>query len=113
MLLIAIIHYRILCADQSTANLNCKFIYKLVIQSVIYDVLFFFQPSFGYIINSPEKREPFALIRPSDFSSRGSSVRSETVQLSDADETMNPGMILSFLQCPLESGLGLRLYGKC
>ncbi|XP_017329785.2 centrosomal protein of 192 kDa isoform X1 [Ictalurus punctatus] len=48
------------------------------------------RPSFGYIINSPEKREPFALIRPSDFSSRGSSVRSETVQLSDADETMNP-----------------------
>ncbi|MCJ8728567.1 hypothetical protein PDJAM_G00005970 [Pangasius djambal] len=48
------------------------------------------RPSFGYIINSPEKREPFALIRPSDFSSRGSSVHSETVQLSDADETMNP-----------------------
>ncbi|XP_060778074.1 centrosomal protein of 192 kDa isoform X3 [Neoarius graeffei] len=48
------------------------------------------RPSFGYIINSPEKREPFALIRPSDFSSRGSSVHSETVQLSDVDETMNP-----------------------
>ncbi|MCI4374421.1 hypothetical protein PGIGA_G00006070 [Pangasianodon gigas] len=48
------------------------------------------RPSFGYIINSPEKREPFALIRPSDFSSRGSSIHSETVQLSDADETMNP-----------------------
>ncbi|XP_066539103.1 centrosomal protein of 192 kDa [Hoplias malabaricus] len=48
------------------------------------------RPSFGYVINSPEKREPFALIRPSDFSSRGSSVHSDTVQLSDADETMNP-----------------------
>ncbi|KAF5896116.1 centrosomal protein, partial [Clarias magur] len=48
------------------------------------------RPSFGYIINSPEKREPFALIRPSDFSSRGSSVHNETVQLSDADGTMNP-----------------------
>ncbi|KAI5618124.1 centrosomal protein of 192 kDa isoform X2, partial [Silurus asotus] len=48
------------------------------------------RPSFGYIINSPEKREPFALIRPSDFSSRGSSVHSETVQLSEADDTMNP-----------------------
>ncbi|XP_027005077.2 centrosomal protein of 192 kDa isoform X2 [Tachysurus fulvidraco] len=48
------------------------------------------RPSFGYIINSPEKREPFALIRPSDFSSRGSSVQSETVQLSDADQTLNP-----------------------
>ncbi|KAK3551397.1 hypothetical protein QTP70_016635 [Hemibagrus guttatus] len=48
------------------------------------------RPSFGYIINSPEKREPFALIRPSDFSSRGSSVHSETVPLSDVDQTMNP-----------------------
>ncbi|KAI4871290.1 hypothetical protein NFI96_019814 [Prochilodus magdalenae] len=48
------------------------------------------RPSFGYVINSPEKREPFALIRPSDFSSRGSSIHSDTVQLSDADETMNP-----------------------
>ncbi|KAM9489510.1 centrosomal protein of 192 kDa [Clarias gariepinus] len=48
------------------------------------------RPSFGYIINSPEKREPFALIRPSDFSSRGSSVQNETIQLSDADGTMNP-----------------------
>lgn len=53
---------------------------------------FFSQPSFGYIINSPEKREPFALIRPSDFSSRGNSVHSETVQLSEVDETMNPGI---------------------
>ncbi|XP_007250498.3 centrosomal protein of 192 kDa isoform X2 [Astyanax mexicanus] len=48
------------------------------------------RPSFGYVINSPEKREPFALLRPSDFCSRGNSVHSETVQLSDADETMNP-----------------------
>ncbi|XP_036441100.1 LOW QUALITY PROTEIN: centrosomal protein of 192 kDa [Colossoma macropomum] len=44
------------------------------------------RPSFGYVINSPEKREPFALLRPSDFSS----IHSDTVQLSDADETMNP-----------------------
>ncbi|XP_037393064.1 centrosomal protein of 192 kDa [Pygocentrus nattereri] len=48
------------------------------------------RPSFGYVINSPEKREPFALIRPSDFSSRGSSIHSDTVQLSDADDTMSP-----------------------
>ncbi|XP_041963410.1 centrosomal protein of 192 kDa isoform X1 [Alosa sapidissima] len=47
------------------------------------------RPSFGYIITSPEKREPFALIRPSDFSSRGSSFHSETIPLSDADEPMN------------------------
>ncbi|XP_062395641.1 centrosomal protein of 192 kDa isoform X2 [Sardina pilchardus] len=45
------------------------------------------RPSFGYIITSPEKREPFALIRPSDFSSRGSSFHSETILLSD--EPMN------------------------
>ncbi|XP_076844541.1 centrosomal protein of 192 kDa [Brachyhypopomus gauderio] len=48
------------------------------------------RPSFGYVINSPEKREPFALLRPSDFSSTGGSIHSETVELSDADETMNP-----------------------
>ncbi|XP_035386391.1 centrosomal protein of 192 kDa isoform X2 [Electrophorus electricus] len=48
------------------------------------------RPSFGYVINSPEKREPFALLRPSDFSSRGGSVHSDTVDLSDTDETMNP-----------------------
>ncbi|XP_030781620.1 centrosomal protein of 192 kDa isoform X7 [Rhinopithecus roxellana] len=31
----------------------------------------FIQPSFGYFIRSPEKREPIALIRKSDVSSRG------------------------------------------
>ncbi|KAG7470070.1 hypothetical protein MATL_G00135730 [Megalops atlanticus] len=48
------------------------------------------RPSFGYVITSPEKREPFALIRPSDFSSRGSSVHSDTLHHSDVDNTMNP-----------------------
>ncbi|XP_072535710.1 centrosomal protein of 192 kDa isoform X2 [Salminus brasiliensis] len=62
------------------------------------------RPSFGYVINSPEKREPFALIRPSDFSSRGSSVHSETVQLSDADDTMNPEDLEKTLE-PLTAGL--------
>ncbi|KAJ8288500.1 hypothetical protein COCON_G00011590 [Conger conger] len=47
------------------------------------------RPSFGYVITSPEKREPFALIRPSDFSSRGSSVHSDTLLNSDGDDTMN------------------------
>ncbi|XP_072572907.1 centrosomal protein of 192 kDa isoform X1 [Paramormyrops kingsleyae] len=42
------------------------------------------RPSFGYVITSPEKREPFALIRSSDFSSRGGSAHS------DADKTMTP-----------------------
>ncbi|XP_046702949.1 centrosomal protein of 192 kDa isoform X2 [Silurus meridionalis] len=58
------------------------------------------RPSFGYIINSPEKREPFALIRPSDFSSRGSSVHSETVQLSEADDTMNPDLEKTLVLTP-------------
>ncbi|XP_066546802.1 centrosomal protein of 192 kDa isoform X2 [Amia ocellicauda] len=48
------------------------------------------RPSFGYVIASPEKREPFALIRPSDFSSWGSLDHDEAVNVSDADETMNP-----------------------
>uniref|UniRef100_A0A8B9KIB4 Centrosomal protein 192 n=1 Tax=Astyanax mexicanus TaxID=7994 RepID=A0A8B9KIB4_ASTMX len=47
------------------------------------------RPSFGYVINSPEKREPFALLRPSDFCSRGNSVHSETVQLSDNELPLN------------------------
>ncbi|XP_077063730.1 centrosomal protein of 192 kDa [Siphateles boraxobius] len=47
------------------------------------------RPSFGYFITSPEKREPFALLRPSDLFSSGSSIHIETVQQSDADETLN------------------------
>uniref|UniRef100_A0AAY4DD72 Centrosomal protein 192 n=1 Tax=Denticeps clupeoides TaxID=299321 RepID=A0AAY4DD72_9TELE len=54
------------------------------------------RPSFGYIITSPEKREPFALIRPSDFSSRATSVHSETLLLSDADKTMNTGELFDY-----------------
>ncbi|XP_016300149.1 centrosomal protein of 192 kDa isoform X2 [Sinocyclocheilus anshuiensis] len=48
------------------------------------------RPSFGYLITSPEKREPFALLRPSDLFSRGGSINIETVPQSDADETLNP-----------------------
>ncbi|KAL2083861.1 hypothetical protein ACEWY4_019379 [Coilia grayii] len=47
------------------------------------------RPSFGYIITSPERREPLPLIRPSDFSSRESPNCSDTVHLSDADEPMS------------------------
>uniref|UniRef100_A0A672PXX5 Centrosomal protein 192 n=1 Tax=Sinocyclocheilus grahami TaxID=75366 RepID=A0A672PXX5_SINGR len=50
------------------------------------------RPSFGYLITSPEKREPFALLRPSDLFSRGGSINIETVPQSDADETLNPGI---------------------
>uniref|UniRef100_A0A672Y5X5 Centrosomal protein 192 n=1 Tax=Sphaeramia orbicularis TaxID=375764 RepID=A0A672Y5X5_9TELE len=48
------------------------------------------RPSFGYIINSPEKREPFALIHPSDFSD--TSPHNDTVELCDADKTLNTGV---------------------
>ncbi|XP_029360132.1 centrosomal protein of 192 kDa isoform X2 [Echeneis naucrates] len=47
------------------------------------------RPSFGYIITSPEKREPFALIHPSEFSVGGKSPLNETVDLSQADKTLN------------------------
>ncbi|XP_009290389.2 centrosomal protein of 192 kDa isoform X3 [Danio rerio] len=47
------------------------------------------RPSFGYFITSPEKREPVALLRPSDIFSRGNSIHVETIQQSDADETLN------------------------
>ncbi|CAB1321417.1 unnamed protein product [Coregonus sp. 'balchen'] len=49
------------------------------------------RPSFGYVITSPEKREPFPLIRPSDFLSQDSSVHNDTLPLTDHDHTMNTG----------------------
>ncbi|KAK2844108.1 hypothetical protein Q5P01_010767 [Channa striata] len=48
------------------------------------------RPSFGYIITSPEKREPFPLIHPSEFSSSNTSPQSDTKELSEADKTLNP-----------------------
>uniref|UniRef100_A0A669E4Y8 Centrosomal protein 192 n=1 Tax=Oreochromis niloticus TaxID=8128 RepID=A0A669E4Y8_ORENI len=41
------------------------------------------RPSFGYIITSPEKREPFPLIHPSEFSNRDGSPSSDTTDLSE------------------------------
>jgi hypothetical protein len=49
------------------------------------------QPSFGYVITSPEKREPFPLIHPSDFLSQDSSVHNDTLTHTDHDRTMNTG----------------------
>ena len=50
------------------------------------------QPSFGYIITSPEKRDPFALIRPSDVSSRDASILSNTIEPNQQDQTLNAGL---------------------
>ncbi|XP_064883352.1 centrosomal protein of 192 kDa-like isoform X2 [Oncorhynchus nerka] len=47
------------------------------------------RPSFGYVITSPEKREPFPLIQPSDFLSQDSSVHNDTLTHTDHDRTMN------------------------
>uniref|UniRef100_UPI001EAEBD00 centrosomal protein of 192 kDa-like n=1 Tax=Oncorhynchus gorbuscha TaxID=8017 RepID=UPI001EAEBD00 len=47
------------------------------------------RPSFGYVITSPEKREPFPLIHPSDFLSQDSSVHNDTLTHTDHDRTMN------------------------
>ncbi|KAM3873483.1 LOW QUALITY PROTEIN: centrosomal protein of 192 kDa [Diretmus argenteus] len=60
------------------------------------------RPSFGYIITSPERREPFPLIRPSDFSSRDSSVHNETIKHSEADDTLNPEDLDKTLEAPGE-----------
>ncbi|KAM4633668.1 centrosomal protein of 192 kDa [Polymixia lowei] len=57
------------------------------------------RPSFGYIITSPEKREPFPLIHPSDFSSRDSSVHN-TNELSEADTTLNTEDLDKTLEAP-------------
>lgn len=48
------------------------------------------RPSFGYVINSPEKREPFALIHPSDFSRQDGFPLNVTVEVSEGDKTLNP-----------------------
>ncbi|XP_076016807.1 centrosomal protein of 192 kDa isoform X2 [Genypterus blacodes] len=57
------------------------------------------RPSFGYIITSPEKREPFALIQPSDFSPRDNN---ETMDLSEADNTLNPEDLDKTFEAPGE-----------
>ncbi|TRY60767.1 hypothetical protein DNTS_029619 [Danionella cerebrum] len=41
------------------------------------------RPSFGYFITSPEKREPIALLRPSDCVSRGNPTQNQTILLND------------------------------
>ncbi|KAM8847082.1 centrosomal protein of 192 kDa isoform 1-T1 [Synchiropus picturatus] len=49
------------------------------------------RPSFGYVITSPEKREPFPLLRPANFSpSEDDSPQNDAIDLSDADKTLNP-----------------------
>ncbi|KAL3981235.1 OTU domain-containing protein 7 [Sarotherodon galilaeus] len=58
------------------------------------------RPSFGYIITSPEKREPFPLIHPSEFSNRDGSPSSDTG--SEADKTLNPEELDKTLEAPVE-----------
>ncbi|XP_028985028.1 centrosomal protein of 192 kDa isoform X2 [Betta splendens] len=60
------------------------------------------RPSFGYIITSPEKREPFALIHPSEFSATDSSPHSETMELRETDKTLNPEDLDKTLEAPGE-----------
>nr|XP_020462386.1 LOW QUALITY PROTEIN: centrosomal protein of 192 kDa [Monopterus albus] len=60
------------------------------------------RPSFGYIISSPEKREPFPLIHLSDLSTGDRSPHSETMELSDADRTLNPEDLDKTVEVPGE-----------
>lgn len=60
--------------------------------TTIQHLSFGFQPSFGYIITSPEKREPFALIHPSDFSNRDVSLHNDPTEVSETDKTLQPGV---------------------
>ncbi|XP_041845085.1 centrosomal protein of 192 kDa isoform X2 [Melanotaenia boesemani] len=60
------------------------------------------RPSFGYIITSPEKREPFPLIRPSEITSQGNSPHNDTTELSEADKTLNPEDLDKTLHVPGE-----------
>ncbi|XP_061571947.1 centrosomal protein of 192 kDa [Cololabis saira] len=47
------------------------------------------RPSFGYIITSPEKRDPFPLIHPAELLSGGPSSHNYTIDLSEEDKTLN------------------------
>nr|XP_020494183.1 centrosomal protein of 192 kDa [Labrus bergylta] len=58
------------------------------------------RPSFGYVITSPEKREPFALIHPAEFSAKESSLQNDTSELSEADKTLNPEDLDKTLEAP-------------
>ncbi|KAM9852578.1 centrosomal protein of 192 kDa [Aulostomus maculatus] len=60
------------------------------------------RPSFGYIITSPEKREPFPLIHSSNFSPRNDTTCDDTVELSKADKTLNPEDMDKTLEAPAE-----------
>ncbi|XP_018521245.1 centrosomal protein of 192 kDa isoform X1 [Lates calcarifer] len=60
------------------------------------------RPSFGYIITSPEKREPFPLIHPSEFSAGVESPHSDTMELSEADQTLNPEDLDKTFEAPGE-----------
>ncbi|XP_068179644.1 centrosomal protein of 192 kDa [Antennarius striatus] len=60
------------------------------------------RPSFGYIITSPEKREPFALIHPSELLAKDVSPQNNTTDLSEADQTLNPEDLDKTLEEPGE-----------
>lgn len=66
------------------------------------------QPSFGYVITSPEKREPFALIHPTELSAGTDSPLNDT-EVGPADKTLNPGE-LPFLQVCFVSGFCFSSY---
>ncbi|XP_037836225.1 centrosomal protein of 192 kDa isoform X2 [Kryptolebias marmoratus] len=60
------------------------------------------RPSFGYIITSPEKREPFPLINLSEFSPGESSPNNATVELGEVDKTLSPEDLDKTLDAPSE-----------
>ncbi|XP_038162172.1 centrosomal protein of 192 kDa isoform X1 [Cyprinodon tularosa] len=60
------------------------------------------RPSFGYFITSPEKREPFPLIKPGEFSFGGNSPRNVTIELGEVDKTLHPDDLDRTLNAPGE-----------
>ncbi|KAM8869260.1 centrosomal protein of 192 kDa isoform 2-T6 [Spinachia spinachia] len=60
------------------------------------------RPSFGYVITSPERREPFPLIHPSEFSASDNSPHIDPMELSEADKTLNPEDLDKTLEAPGE-----------
>ncbi|XP_074538794.1 centrosomal protein of 192 kDa isoform X2 [Halichoeres trimaculatus] len=66
------------------------------------------RPSFGYVITSPEKREPFSLIPPAEFSAQDSCLHNDSTELSEADKTLNPEDLDKTLEAP-----GERMSPRC
>ncbi|XP_061737688.1 centrosomal protein of 192 kDa isoform X2 [Nerophis ophidion] len=67
------------------------------------------RPSFGYVISSPEKREPFALLEPSDLPAGETN---DSVEVGDTDETLHADDLDKTMEVENE-GMSLKERNTC